>query len=182
MGKDIRKLGSGNPGATNVFRTVGPLPGVMAFTLDTGKGFVASFFLPRILGGGTSLDMLGVLGGLAVVAGHMLPVFLNFKGGKGVATALGVFLGLVPFAAVSALVVWIVVISVSGYVSLASIFAAVSLPVFILALGGRGDFSAWTLGFSILVSAGVVIAHRANIKRLLSGTENRLIRRGSRRL
>jgi glycerol-3-phosphate acyltransferase PlsY len=177
-GKDIRLIGSRNPGATNVFRSVGPVSGVAAFILDAAKGLAASYALPRVLDGNASLEVLGSLGGVAVVAGHMWPVFLGFKGGKGVATALGVFLGLVPVAAAFSLSLWIAVLVITGYVSVASIAGALSLPLFVAIIGGVEGSSIWPFVFSLAVAVGVVLAHRTNISRLLKGTENRIVRRG----
>jgi len=174
---DIRKYGSGNVGATNVFRVVGKLPGIIVLILDFLKGMVAVTIIPNILKEFMP-DLSPVYGyiyiilGAAVIAGHIWTCFLGFKGGKGVATTGGVMAGVAPVVLLLALLVWIIVFSIWKYVSLASIFAAISLPIFALILGKNLDF---LLFCSILCLVGVV-SHRGNIKRLIQGNEKRLVR------
>jgi len=170
-GIDIRGKGSGTIGATNVLRTLGPMPAVLTLLGDIVKGFVA-VRVAEILG---PEPAWGAAGALVAIVGNCWPVFLRFKGGKGVATALGAFLALTPAAIVPAAVVWIVVVAAFRYVSLASILASVTLP-----LGG------WILGYPSIYAASAACAaalilwrHHENVKRLFSGTERRLGQRAS---
>jgi glycerol-3-phosphate acyltransferase PlsY len=165
-GVDIRKQGSGNIGATNVFRCIGKGWGIFTFALDALKGFVPAFVFPRVAG---LEPELGVWLGLAAIIGHSFPVYLRFKGGKGVATSAGMLLGIAPLAVGIGFLSWALCMVVSRYVSLSSIVAALAVGV-----------AAWVLDYGMVVnvamsglSALVVWLHRANIKRLLSGTENR---------
>ena len=128
--EDIRAKGSGNIGATNVLRSGAKGLGILTFVLDGSKGYAAvavADFLGRNQGAAT-LNNLAILAGLFVILGHMFPVWLRFKGGKGVATAFGVFLALCPLAALSALGLWIAIVALTRYVSLASILAALCFP------------------------------------------------------
>ncbi len=170
-GIDIRGKGSGTIGATNVLRTLGPMPAVLTLLGDIVKGFVA-VRVAEILGPDPAW---GAAGALVAIVGNCWPVFLRFKGGKGVATALRAFLALTPAAIVPAAVVWIVVVAAFRYVSLASILASVTLP-----LGG------WILGYPSIYAASAACAaalilwrHHENVKRLFSGTERRLGQRAS---
>lgn len=177
QGIDIRQHGSGNIGATNVLRVMGKKWGYLVFLCDSSKGFLAvklGMWLASTAGAGTTIA--GVVAGILCIVGHNYPVWLHFKGGKGIATSIGVLLAIVPLAIVLImLIVWVVVFFVWRYVSLASICAAVSLPVVVLILFpyvGRGNF--WVLVvFSIIVAALAVWRHRTNIDRLLHGKENR---------
>ena len=176
-GVDIRTLGSGNIGATNVFRTLGKGPGILTFALDFAKGLVSALVIAavanRLLGPvGVNLPCLRLVCGAGALVGHSFPVFLGFKGGKGVATGVGLVMGLSPAAAGIGLGVWLVVFLVGRYVSLASIAAAASVAA-----------AAWTVmtpdprrivPWVVTVLCALVIArHHANIRRLLKGTENR---------
>jgi acyl phosphate:glycerol-3-phosphate acyltransferase len=172
--EDIRAKGSGNIGATNVLRSGARGLGILTFVLDGSKGY-AAVAVADFLGRGkdpTTLTYLAIVAGLFAILGHMFPVWLHFKGGKGVATAFGVFLALCPWAALSAFVLWLVVLGLTGYVSLASILAAVVLPFLTLWLS-RGRYG-YVSGTGVFVSCWMVIAkHRQNIVRLLQGTEHR---------
>ena len=170
-GEDVRTKGSGNIGATNVWRVYGPRLGLPAMILDTAKGFVPAYAATTVAGHGT-----GVLAGAAAMLGHWRPLFLGFKrGGKMVATAGGAFLGVAPLVGVAGAGVWLVVFAVTRYASVASMIAAASLA-----------FWAWLFGypwpviaFGAAAGAGVVFLHRANIARLAHGEENRFeLRRG----
>ena len=170
-GVDIRKHGSGNIGATNVFRTLGKPLGVFVFMVDALKGFAVVWLAGRF--GGAS-DWAGIIAAVAVIAGHNYTPWLGFKGGKGIATSAGVLLALMPWAVLCIAIVWFVVFKVSRYVSLASISAATALPLAVAALwsagcGGNGPL----LGFSVLISALAIWRHRTNIQRLRAGTESR---------
>jgi acyl phosphate:glycerol-3-phosphate acyltransferase len=167
-GDDIRRHGSGNVGATNVWRVYGRWLGLPVAVLDVLKGLV-----PAALGLRLGGDWVGVLAGAAAMLGHARPVYLGFsKGGKMVATAGGVALALAPFAALGCAVVWIAVFALTRYASLASMLAAVALPVLCLALG-----SSWpVVAFTALAGLGVLALHRQNVRRLLTGTEPRFAR------
>ncbi|MBQ3834956.1 MAG: glycerol-3-phosphate 1-O-acyltransferase PlsY [Elusimicrobia bacterium] len=165
-GIDIRKVGSGNPGATNVYRVSKPL-GLLAFLCDTLKGFVPVFIAAKM---SPSSDLFVIAVIFAVILGHMFTIFLNFKGGKGVATGCGAFLAINPLATLICLLVFAVVLSISKYVSLSSICAAIMLPISLSFFGCSNEI----LVFSIIVAAIVVIKHSANIKRLFAGTENKI--------
>jgi len=170
-GVDIRQHGSGNIGATNVFRTLGKPLGVFVFMVDALKGFAVVWLAGRF--GGAS-DWAGIIAAVAVIAGHNYTPWLGFKGGKGIATSAGVLLALMPWAVLCIAIVWFVVFKVSRYVSLASISAATALPVAVAALwsagcGGNGPL----LSFSVLISALAIWRHRTNIQRLRAGTESR---------
>ena len=169
-GIDLRRTGSGNIGATNVFRCVGKGWGILAFVLDALKGFVPAFFFPRLVAGAP--DWLGLACGVAAVAGHNWPVWLGFKGGKGVATSAGMLLGIAPAAVGIGFGVFAVTVAATRFVSLGSILAAVAVPAAYLALNGTGN----KLLAGVLVGLGllVIVKHRANIRRLLQGAEPRI--------
>ena len=178
-GVDIRKHGSGNIGATNVWRVCGWRCGLPVFALDVLKG-VAAVVLARWLAVKFSGDAAwcGIAAAMACIIGHSFPVWLGFRGGKGVATSLGVFLGLMWMPSVAALLVWFAVFKMSGYVSLASIVAAVVLPAAAVAMQFTGWQPGWTLcGFAAFAGLLVILRHRSNIARLRAGTENRFGRK-----
>jgi glycerol-3-phosphate acyltransferase PlsY len=165
-GVDVRTLGSGNIGATNVWRTLGFKLGVAVAVLDIGKGAAAAL-LGRWLGD----DLIGVLAGCAAMAGHWRPFFLGFaRGGKIVATTGGVGLAVAPLATLSAGGLWIVVFLVTRYASLASMISAASLPLFALLFG-----ASWpVLAFTAAGAVAIVLLHRTNIARLVHGQENKM--------
>jgi glycerol-3-phosphate acyltransferase PlsY len=165
-GVDVRTLGSGNIGATNVWRTLGFKLGVAVALLDIAKGAAAA-----ILGLWLADDLIAVLAGCAAMAGHWRPVFVGFaRGGKIVATTGGVGLAVAPFATLSAAAVWIVVFLVTRYASVASMAAAASLPLFALLFDASWPVLAFTSGGAV----AIVLLHRANIVRLFRGTEHRM--------
>jgi glycerol-3-phosphate acyltransferase PlsY len=165
-GVDVRTLGSGNPGATNVWRTLGFKMGLAVALLDMAKGSVAAL-LGVLLGG----DLVAVLAGVAAMAGHWRPLFLGFaRGGKTVATTGGVALALAPYAALSAAGAWIVVFLPTRYASLASMLAAASLPLFALLFDASWPVVVFTAGAAV----AILVLHRTNIRRLRAGTENRI--------
>lgn len=177
-GIDIRDYGSGNAGGTNVVRVLGWKPGIFVMTVDVVKGFVATYFVSQIrVFGPVPLDpvALKLLAGFAAVFGHIWTVFAQFRGGKGVGTAGGMIIALFPVAAAICFVVFLVVALISRYVSLASISAAVSLPIVLLILrrGFGYDVPAVLFVFSLFATGLIVYTHRSNIRRLLEGTENR---------
>lgn len=172
-GEDIRTGGSGNVGASNVFRVYGRRLGTAVALLDVGKGFAAA--LLGIWAGGA---LVGVLAGAAAMLGHARPVFLRFaQGGKMVATAGGATFALAPLAALGCVGVWIVVFVLTRYASVASIVTALALVLFVWLLG-----SPWAvLAFAGAGAAAIVFAHRRNLRRLASGTEHRFELRRPRR-
>jgi glycerol-3-phosphate acyltransferase PlsY len=176
----VRTVGSGNLGATNVGRLLGPRWFAVCFLLDFAKGFVPAFVLGRIgvARYGTAPE-ISLLYGFAAVAGHVWPVYLGFRGGKGVATASGAVVGLVPKAAGVAALGFLVVLLIWRFVSLGSIVAAVLLPLAYLLIerpGMRPDFTFWALCAIALL---VVAKHRSNVRRIVAGTEHRVGRRGA---
>ncbi|MDR2709611.1 MAG: glycerol-3-phosphate 1-O-acyltransferase PlsY [Elusimicrobiota bacterium] len=164
-GIDIRTVGSGNPGTTNVFRVAGKGVGSLTFLADVAKGFICVYFARFI---DPSFIFLAIVG-ICAICGHMFTIFLNFKGGKGVATALGVFLALMPSATLIAVLVFAIIFLASGIVSLASILASLALVISGIILG----FPLEANIFATIVAAIVIYKHKANIKRLISGTENK---------
>jgi len=171
---DIRRQGSGNVGATNVYRVAGKRLGVLTLVSDMLKGVVPLLVLGYLIEHGTlprtSADMaLSAIAGLFLFVGHCYPVYLRFKGGKGVATALGVFLVLAPPALVPSLIVFVLVLWRWRYVSLASISAALVIPFAMLGFG----YSWSMVGVTFIIATGVICRHKDNIVRLREGTENR---------
>jgi acyl phosphate:glycerol-3-phosphate acyltransferase len=165
-GVDIRTVGSGNPGATNVWRAFGFKLGLAVAVLDIAKGAAAAL-LGRWLGN----DLVAVLAGVAAMAGHWRPLFMGFgRGGKTVATTGGVALALAPFAALAGAAVWIAVFLATRYASVASIAGAISLPLFALLFDASWPVVAFTVGAAV----AIVVLHRSNIARLLAGEEHRI--------
>jgi acyl phosphate:glycerol-3-phosphate acyltransferase len=174
-GVDIRRHGSGNIGATNVFRTLGKPLGILVFFIDALKGFSAVWLANHL---GQACPWTGIVAAVAAIAGHNYTPWLGFKGGKGIATSAGVLLALMPWAVLIIAIVWFAVFKISRYVSLASICAAAALPVSVGALwyagcGGNGPL----LGFALVISALAIWRHRSNIERLRAGTESRFERK-----
>ena len=176
-GVDLRKHGSGNLGATNVIRVLGTKIGLAVFAFDVAKGALPTFLLPRVVTGSWSPELVAIACGIAAIVGHTRPVFLRFgRGGKGVATAAGVFLALAPVPTLLVLVVFAVVLLSSGYVSLGSLVSATMLPILIaVTLGLRSPVFA----LSALVAIFVFWTHRANIARLRRGEEHRFGKPGT---
>lgn len=190
QGVDLRQRGSGNIGATNVTRILGKKLGVVCFILDTCKGLlpcVLTLLLvqPRFLAAGHDELMfhwLWLITGCAAILGHVFPIYIGFRGGKGVATSFGVALGIWPYFTCSALIaigLWACVALKSRYVSLASVIAAIAFPLFLL--GSIALVPSWTLDalwplliIGIAIPAVVVIRHRKNMKRILTGSEDKI--------
>jgi glycerol-3-phosphate acyltransferase PlsY len=174
-GIDVREHGSNNAGATNTFRVLGKKPGVVVLFIDILKGFIA-VFLPFIFGigewGSNHLIEVQLVAALCAVSGHVLPIFANFRGGKGVATSLGVIVGVHPIAAGICVAVFLIVFVISKYVSLGAMIAACCFPI-LLAFYFKVD-SVWLLSFIVLLSAVVVYVHKKNIGRLLRKEENKM--------
>ena len=177
---DIRETGSGGTGATNVTRRAGRAAGVLTLALDAAKGVLAVALARWLLTTDFGVNWWVAGAAIAAIAGHVFPVWLGFRGGKGVATGLGVFACLAPLAVLCVAPVFVAVVWATRYVSLGSITAAAALPLFVWLFGGRGDAAATTTALTPLLAAAVagaaliIFMHRANIARLLRGAENRL--------
>lgn len=175
---DVREHGSGNAGTTNTIRTLGYKAGIPVFIIDALKGWFAVFMSKVIFGYFPEIEMpdyVQVVAAAAVVIGHIFPVFAGFRGGKGVATLLGVGFGLIPIPALIALGIFTIVLLCFGYVSLASITATVTLPIVTYFFVMPDNLILFLL--SIAVAILVPITHKENIKRLLNGTENKFLKK-----
>lgn len=174
-GIDIREHGSGSTGATNVLRHVGKTPALIVFLVDVFKGSAAVLVAKQLLGG----DAHGwlVAAGLLALAGHIWPIWLKGKGGKAVATGLGMLLGILPAVGLASLGIFLLVLSFSRIVSLSSVVAALALPALIW-IAGYSQTTAY-MGLGVLAALLVVWRHRGNIKRLLAGTEPKIGKRSS---
>jgi glycerol-3-phosphate acyltransferase PlsY len=176
LGKgDIRNLGSGNLGATNVYRTMGPWAALLVLLLDAGKGWIATAIVPGLLPGSESWPYLRLVGGLAAMTGHILTPFASFKGGKGVATSLGVFIGLAPIPTAISFGAFVVFVAATGFVSLGSMIAAVVLPLAIYLTRATVQHQ-WgaVLVLAVISATLILVRHRSNLKRLMAGTESPL--------
>lgn len=172
---DIREHGSKNAGATNTFRVLGKKAGTTVLLIDIVKG-VTAVLLPFLFGyapwkSDQLIELQLILGILAVI-GHILPVFAKFNGGKGVATSLGIIIGIHPLAASVCLGIFLIVFVISSYVSLGAIIAAIVFPIEVnLIFDNQNPYLLW---FSIILALAVIISHKKNIKRLIAGNENRM--------
>lgn len=166
---DVRKYGSGGSGTTNVLRTVGWLPSVLTLVCDCLKGFVAAE-VGKLIGGEPGM----LLGAFFAIVGHDFPVFLGFKGGKGIATSLALILVINPWLGLAELVAVILVVAVTRYMSIASLIAAVAFPVFTAIICRGREYYGLYLLFACMAAALAIFQHRGNIKRLIAGEENRL--------
>lgn len=185
-GIDIRDYGSGNAGATNTFRILGWKAGLIVAAIDLSKGFVAAYFisqigfhlgdLPTQIGVWHTDIFMRIIAGVFAVVGHMFPLYANFKGGKGVITAAGMLYGIEPISISIVLVIFIIVLLVSRYVSLASIVASFCYPIVVLLMKYQFGFKidGSHIIFASLVALAIIIKHLPNIKRLFHGTENRI--------
>ena len=165
-GKDIRKMGSGNVGATNVFRTTGRLPALLALAFDFLKGVLCVWLASRYFGNQSSMALAGLL----AMIGHSFPVFLRFQGGKSVATGAGSFLLIAPLAIACTLCVFALSLGIFRIISLGSISAAIAFPVFAWIFGARDGLLLW----GSLAAALIVYRHKSNLARLMNGTERRM--------
>lgn len=171
---DLREHGSGNLGATNLYRVLGWRYAIPVALFDIAKGAIPVLvFAPQV----SDSELFALACGLAAILGHVFSVFVRFKGGKGVATAAGVMLGLTPLALAVCGIVWGLLVLLTGYVSLASIAAAATLPIAVYLL--ERPTTPELLWIDAAVAAGVILLHRRNIQRLLRGTENRFGRRAT---
>lgn len=181
-GVDIRTVGSGNMGATNVSRTLGRPVGIFVLAVDVLKGFVAGKLLAMAAKhffaaseGLVVADNFAIIAGFSAILGHNYTYWLNFKGGKGIATSLGVMIALFWKVAIIALAVWIIVAAVSRYVSLASVIASIWLPITVIFFHSvYGDYSGRLVVISVIMAALAVYKHKPNIERLFKGTERRI--------
>jgi acyl phosphate:glycerol-3-phosphate acyltransferase len=181
-GVDIRNCGSGNVGATNILRTLGKSYGYPVFAADFLKGFaavkVSMLIATRVQPEGIPSEMFGIVAAVSSVLGHSFPVWLRFKGGKGVATSAGALFGLAPVAALIGTAIWILTFLLTRYVSMASITAAAALPLIILITSWLSQSDGKSLFYSSACLAAVVIwRHRSNLSRLMRGTEPRFTRK-----
>ncbi len=172
-GIDIRQAGSKNPGATNVFRVVGKIPGLVTLVIDVLKGvatvtLVADFFYPSV----ARLDygLYQTLLGFVVICGHIWSVFLKFRGGKGVATTLGVAIVVAPLMLLPAVILWIIIFFLTNYVSLASVAALISFPIITAILNAP----LYIILLGVVIGLIGIYRHKENIKRLLRGEENKV--------
>ena len=165
-GVDLRQHGSQNIGATNAWRTIGKAGGISIFALDFLKGAVSAY-LGLHLGGS---ELAGVLCGILAIAGHSWSVFLAFKGGKGVATGLGVIAALMPEVTLIVFAVWFAIVYFTGYVSLGSIVGAALVPILTLFFGLHTEF----LILGLIAAVFIIYRHKSNIERLLKGTESKI--------
>jgi glycerol-3-phosphate acyltransferase PlsY len=174
---DVREHGSKNAGATNTFRVLGKKPGIVVLSIDIIKGALATF-LPVILLHSTlriendHVIQIQILAAIFAVVGHVFPIFAQFKGGKGVATSLGVIIGLQPLAAAICVLLFLIIFILFQFVSLGAIVAALSFPLIIRFV--IQEDSNWLFYFSILLSCLVIFAHRKNIGRLMKGEETKM--------
>lgn len=165
-GVDLRQHGSKNIGATNAWRTIGKAGGISIFALDFLKGAISAY-LGLHLGGS---ELAGVLCGILAIAGHSWSVFLAFKGGKGVATGLGVIAALMPEVTLIVFAVWFAIVYFTGYVSLGSIIGAALVPILTLFFGLHTEF----LILGLIAAVFIIYRHKSNIERLLNGTESKI--------
>jgi glycerol-3-phosphate acyltransferase PlsY len=165
-GKDPRKVGSGNIGATNVMRAAGKKAGIITLLGDMAKGFIPTLLALHWLGEPSSVALVG----FAAFVGHLFPLYLGFKGGKGVATSVGLFLAISPLAILIATIIFVLLLVKWGYVSLGSLVGTIAMPVTLVLLGAPASYTLLSLAVAVLV----FIKHRENIRRLLAGTESRI--------
>jgi glycerol-3-phosphate acyltransferase PlsY len=182
VGIDIRQAGSGNVGATNVVRVLGKRYGYPVFALDFLKGFgavkISMLMAPGRPPEWNSPEIVGILAAMSGILGHLYPPWLKFKGGKGVATSGGALLALTPVATLIGVAIWIMVFWLTRYVSLASITAAVVLPIVILVVNSHDQNNGKPLVYSSACVAAVILwRHRSNLSRLMRGTEPRFTRK-----
>jgi glycerol-3-phosphate acyltransferase PlsY len=177
-GLDIREHGSGNAGATNVFRVLGWKSGLLVMLIDIMKGVVATTLVYRLAVGAVPLEpeLLQIFAGLAAVFGHIWTIFAGFKGGKGVGTGAGMILGIIPYAVLVAIIVFIVTVFLTRYVSLGSILGSITIPVYLLIQKLLLDqpVSTTLLIFGISIPVLIIFTHRSNFTRLIKGTENKI--------
>tara|TARA_X000001036_G_C20662772_1_gene799588 strand:- start:1579 stop:2223 length:645 start_codon:yes stop_codon:yes gene_type:complete len=177
-GINILKKGSGNPGMTNVIRSIGIKPGLLVGLIDIFKGWIVTFYSPLLILNNNSeffISLVQIIAGSSAVIGHTFSIFSKFKGGKGIATLTGLIIAITPFSFISCLLIFFLTLLLSGYVSLSSILASLVFPFSLIFLFLFFNFkiNMSIIVFSILIPLFVLITHRENIKRILNGTENK---------
>ncbi len=177
-GFDIRTRGSKNAGGTNVFRVLGWKPGLIVMLIDVAKGIFATLVISKIVIDPIPISVLvlvQLIAGMAAITGHIWTIFANFKGGKGVGTAAGVFIALYPIAILICFAIWLGLVLTTRIVAVGSMIAAISLPIvlFIMKNNFQVEVNSILFGLSIILALLIVFTHRSNIKRLIAGTENR---------
>lgn len=173
-GEDVRKIGSGGTGATNVMRRAGLKAGLLTYAFDVAKGLAAVLIMKQVAG--DDYFWIGATA-IAAIVGHIFPVFLNFRGGKGVATGVGVYLALAPYSVLSTLVLWALIVYLTRYVSLGSIIATSAVPLWTLLYYGwlwPSPHLIPLIGIAFAGCALIVAKHHQNIERLIHGTENKI--------
>jgi glycerol-3-phosphate acyltransferase PlsY len=173
-GEDVRDIGSGGIGATNVTRRAGVKGGLLTYIFDVGKGVAAVMLMRQVAGG--DYFWIGAAA-IAAIVGHIFPIFLGFRGGKGVATGVGVYLALAPYSVLTTLVLWVAIVYFSRYVSLGSIIATAAVPLWTLLYYGLLQPSPHLKALLVVAIAGcalIVATHHENISRLIHGTENKI--------
>ncbi len=174
FGKDVRDYGSGNAGATNTFRVLGTQAGIVVLLLDVLKGVTAAsliLYIPSVSHGTDQYVNIQLLFGILAVVGHIFPVFENFNGGKGIATLFGMLIGIHYLLAVACVALFVVVLLLTRYVSLSSILATISFPIFTIYIFHRDE--PLLIAFGVAAALMVVITHKKNIVRLLNGEESK---------
>ena len=175
---DIRKMGSGNAGGTNAFRTMGAIFAFGVLFIDVLKGFIAVKFIPilkleGILATNTiDIELLYIICGFGTVLGHVYPIYHGFKGGKGAGTMVGVLLVLFPIYLIIGIPIWVVILILSGYVGLSTMIISIALPICTFFFYPNGIFSPFGF-FSVIIPLFIIYTHRSNINRMLDGSENR---------
>ena len=177
-GINILKKGSGNPGMTNVIRSIGIKPGLLVGLIDIFKGWIVTFYSPFLILNNNSeffISLVQIIAGSSAVIGHTFSIFSKFKGGKGIATLTGLIIAITPFSFISCLLIFFLTLLLSGYVSLSSILASLVFPfsLIFLFLFFNFEINMSIIVFSIVIPLFVLITHRENIKRILNGTENK---------
>lgn len=177
-GINILKEGSGNPGMTNVIRSIGIKPGLLVGLIDIFKGWIVTFYSPFLILNNNSeffISLVQIIAGSSAVIGHTFSIFSKFKGGKGIATLTGLIIAITPFSFISCLLIFFLTLLLSGYVSLSSILASLVFPfsLIFLFLFFNFEINMSIIVFSIVIPLFVLITHRENIKRILNGTENK---------
>ena len=170
---DIREFGSGNVGAANAFRVLGIIPGIITLIIDVAKGLICASIIAAFFHRGCLAqfyNLFQIIAGTSSIIGHNWTIFLDFKGGKGVATSAGVFFAIAPIPILLCVAVWGICALITRYISLSSMIAAISLPIFI----GVFNFRIGNLVFGIIAAVFVLIRHKGNIERLLHGMENKI--------
>ena len=173
-GVDVRNLGSGNAGFANVMRNLGPQVGIPVLVIDTMKGFLAvglAYLIPGLESDTEIFYVAQIAFGMAALIGHLFPIFSGFRGGKGVATGLGIVLALFPLGAILSLAVFVIALLISQYMSLGSLLAGISFPLFVMFLEPADNVP--LIIFSWLVAVLLILTHQKNIDRILKGQEHR---------